>query len=52
VTVRFCSSCGVVVNESIRTALCPEANHASMRRTQSAYCIDCGKGLTLARSGR
>jgi hypothetical protein len=49
VTVRFCASCGVVVNEQIRASRCAEAAHAKMRRVQSAYCVDCGERLIQRR---
>ncbi len=49
VTVRFCSSCGVVVNNNIRADRCPRERHARMRRAQSAYCVDCGERLIQLR---
>jgi hypothetical protein len=49
VTVRFCSHCGVVVNERIHAHRCASAEHARMRRSQSTYCVDCGERLLLAR---
>jgi len=49
VTVRFCSNCGVVVNERIRATRCPEENHAKRRRAQSTYCVDCGDQLVQGR---
>jgi hypothetical protein len=51
VTVRFCSTCGVVVNDRIPTTRCPLEKHARMRKAQSTYCVDCGERLTQA-SGR
>lgn len=47
VTVRFCATCGVVVNRNILTKGCSELAHAGMRRAQSAYCVHCGEGLAL-----
>jgi hypothetical protein len=49
VTVRFCCHCGTVVNKAIRPGLCANEKHASMRRTQSMYCRDCGERLIVAR---
>ena len=49
VTVRFCSNCGQVVNNNIRAGHCPVEQHAKMRRSQSAYCVDCGERLTQVR---
>jgi hypothetical protein len=49
VTVRFCSSCGVVVNNNIRAARCLTERHATMRRAQSAFCVDCGERLIQIR---
>jgi hypothetical protein len=45
VRVRFCASCGVVVNEKIPARRCPVQIHASARRERSSYCVDCGEGL-------
>lgn len=52
VKVRFCSHCGGVVNDRIRSARCEPEIHARMRRTQSAYCVDCGERLLQARVAR
>lgn len=52
VTVRFCSHCGGVVNDRIRSTPCEPASHARMRRTQSAFCVDCGEPLLQARAAR
>ena len=49
VTVRFCASCGSVVNERIRAHRCAAADHARMRRSQRAFCITCGERLLAAR---
>jgi predicted RNA-binding Zn-ribbon protein involved in translation (DUF1610 family) len=52
VTVRFCPSCGVIVNERISERRCPQEKHARMRRARSTYCVDCGQGLAQKRAGR
>jgi hypothetical protein len=49
VTVRFCASCGVVVNGNISASRCPEDDHARARRARNIYCIGCGERLVLAR---
>jgi hypothetical protein len=49
VTVRFCASCGVVVNEKIVAGSCVAEKHARMRRARSTYCVDCGEGLSQGR---
>ena len=49
VTVRFCSHCGVVVNDRIVAGRCQGEQHAKMRRAQSAWCVDCGERLIQAR---
>jgi rRNA maturation protein Nop10 len=49
VTVRFCPSCGTVLNDTIAARRCPDASHAQMRRDQSTYCMHCGERLVLPR---
>ena len=49
VSVRFCSSCGSVVNKKIVTGRCAVESHARKRRAQSAFCVDCGEHLVLPR---
>jgi hypothetical protein len=49
VTVRFCCTCGAVVNKSIRPQSCADEKHARMRRSQHAHCMDCGETLIAAR---
>ncbi len=48
--VRFCPTCGVVVNKSAN-GQCDEAKHASQRKNRSAFCHDCGKSL-IQKAGR
>jgi hypothetical protein len=45
VSVRFCASCGSIVNENVAVQRCSEANHARMRRVQTLYCVHCGEQL-------
>lgn len=52
VTVRFCPSCGSVVNARIPVGACRADKHAGMRRTRSTYCVDCGDALAVAGSRR
>lgn len=47
--VRFCSSCGLVVNTAVRTANCPSTRHDAARRNQSVFCVDCGEQLITPR---
>lgn len=49
IKVRFCSSCGVVLNSDVRPTKCPSERHARMRRLQSTYCMDCGERLVPER---
>ncbi len=43
--VRFCPTCGEVVNENIPTAKCSAETHAVRRRERNGYCVDCGEQL-------
>jgi len=45
VTVRFCASCGAVVNDRIALRRCTETRHAERRRDRSTHCVDCGVRL-------
>ena len=45
VTVRFCATCGAVVNRSILSRGCSDLAHAGSRRTRSTYCVHCGERL-------
>lgn len=47
--VRFCASCGVIVNGAVRTSSCPTTRHDVARRNQSAFCVDCGEQLIAPR---
>ena len=47
--VRFCPSCGNVVNAAVRITTCPTARHDTARRSQSIFCVDCGTQLISAR---
>ena len=49
VSVRFCASCGSIVNGSVLAQRCSEANHAQMRRAQTVYCVHCGEQLVHRR---
>lgn len=52
VRIRFCPSCGVVLNGNILARGCPEARHAQPRRDRNTFCVDCGEQLLQAGSGR
>lgn len=43
--VRFCPTCGEVVNENIPIKKCPEEKHAKSRLERNKYCLDCGEQL-------
>ena len=45
VRVRFCPSCGDVLNPSISQPKCADDAHTKMRRARHAYCMDCGAAL-------
>jgi hypothetical protein len=45
VRIRFCPSCGEVLNQKIASRKCSERSHAEMRRSRSTYCMDCGVQL-------
>ena len=49
VRVRHCPLCGEIVNGKIPIGACSDAQHAKRRRLRDPYCVDCGKGLFLAR---
>jgi len=49
ITVRFCSSCGVVLNDRIQKARCEEASHARMRRVGAQHCTQCGVAIAVRR---
>jgi len=52
VRVRHCPTCGEIVNAKIAARACPEASHASMRRSRSTYCMDCGVATAAPARGR
>ena len=43
--VRFCPTCGEVVNKNISAEVCGEEKHAGKRRGTNTYCVDCGEQL-------
>ena len=43
--VRFCPSCGTVVNIKVVAVRCPAIRHDTQRRNQSLFCVDCGERL-------
>jgi hypothetical protein len=46
--VRFCPSCGDVVNANVRPKRCLDSQHDVQRRNQSTFCIHCGQRLVDA----
>ena len=47
--VAHCPQCGGVVNASLRSHACNEADHAAARRRQVEYCVNCGTQLIVHR---
>ena len=45
IRVRFCPSCGEVLNQGIASRRCAEDAHAKARRSRNVYCMDCGIAL-------
>lgn len=43
--VRFCPTCGKVVNEAIHIIKCTEEEHAKKRLERNKYCVHCGEQL-------
>ncbi len=43
--VRFCPTCGEMVNAKVAIKRCPEQEHGKRRREQSQFCVDCGEQL-------
>ena len=43
--VRFCPSCGEVVNDAVGAQHCSENEHDKARREFSKFCVNCGKQL-------
>jgi hypothetical protein len=52
VRVRHCPNCGEIVNPNIVARKCAEESHASMRRSRSTYCMDCGAATAVPARGR
>ena len=43
--VRFCPSCGKVVNVRIPAKQCSEQSHSRARMDRKKFCVDCGEQL-------
>lgn len=43
--VKFCPSCGDVVNRQAPSQRCDDAKHAYRRKDRNLFCCDCGKKL-------
>jgi hypothetical protein len=50
--VRFCCTCGSLMNRNIAAHGCGADKHGRMRRSQNAFCSDCGASLALAPARR
>ncbi|MEW6271909.1 MAG: hypothetical protein AB1689_21715 [Thermodesulfobacteriota bacterium] len=46
--VRFCPQCSGVVNEAVPIKRCTDTAHATLRRRQMKFCIDCGVALVVS----
>lgn len=47
--VRFCPSCGSVVNAKVQPRSCTASKHDASRQNQSQFCVDCGERLIKPR---
>ena len=45
VVIRFCCSCGEVVNAKLHVRSCTEISHKMQIKERIKYCMDCGKPL-------
>jgi hypothetical protein len=52
ITVRFCCTCGSLVNPRAVATGCGNEKHGRMRRSQSAFCSDCGESLARSAARR
>ncbi len=43
--VRFCPTCGEVVNNGVASKRCSEMAHAQRRQDRDRFCVDCGEQL-------
>ena len=43
--IRFCPTCGGVVNQSLHIKKCTQDEHATKRRERNKFCVDCGEQL-------
>jgi len=43
--VRFCPSCGGVVNAAVSLKRCVSTRHDARRKDGSTFCVDCGERL-------
>jgi hypothetical protein len=43
--VRFCPTCGAVVNAKVSSIRCAPSRHDARRKDGSVFCVDCGERL-------
>lgn len=43
--IRFCPTCGVVVNNKASLGRCDDSKHDKRRKDRNCFCGDCGKKL-------
>jgi hypothetical protein len=44
-SVRFCATCGKVVNQQLSIRQCGDAVHGDARKRRTRFCVDCGEQL-------
>ena len=49
--VGHCPQCGGVVNQAFSTQRCSELDHATARRRQNIFCVNCGTRLVVTGVG-
>ena len=49
VAVRFCPSCGEIVNRNLPSRPCNDSMHSKRLKDRNNFCVDCGKSLFLKR---
>ncbi len=42
VSIRYCPSCGVLLNDRLAVRQCSHAAHVAAMRDRTTFCSDCG----------
>lgn len=45
VSIRYCPSCGEIVNARVSKKVCKREEHERRRKEKDRYCLDCGMQL-------